>query len=49
MLGDEIAAIIGHLTLKKVGRYTKSAEQRTIAAGRIERLAKQKSNENSQT
>jgi hypothetical protein len=46
---NESAAITGHLTLKEVGRYTKSAEQRTLAAARIERLAKQKSNENFQT
>lgn len=46
---NEIAAITGHMTLKEVGRYTKAAEQRTLATAAIERLAKQKTNENSQT
>jgi site-specific recombinase XerD len=46
---NEIAAITGHMTLKEVGRYTKAAEQRTLATAAIERLSKQKPNENSQT
>ena len=46
---NEIAAITGHRTLKEVARYTKAAEQRTLATAAIERLAKQKPNENSQT
>lgn len=46
---NEIAAITGHTTLKEVARYTKAAEQRTLATAAIERLTKQKPNENSQT
>jgi integrase len=45
---NEIAAITGHTTLKEVGRYTKAAEQRTLATAAIERLTKQKPNKNSQ-
>jgi hypothetical protein len=46
---NEIAGITGHMTLKEVGRHTKAAEQRTLATAAIERLSKQKPNENSQT
>ena len=35
---NEIAAITGHMTLKEVERYTKAAEQRTLATAAIERL-----------
>ena len=46
---NEIAAVTGHMTLKEVGRYTKAAEQKTLATAAIRRLVKQNLNENSQT
>jgi integrase len=46
---NEIASITGHLTLKEIERYTKAAEQRTLAASAMGRLEKQDANRNSQT
>ena len=36
---NEIAAITGHATLAEISRYTKAAEQRTLARSAISRLA----------
>jgi integrase len=46
---NEIASITGHTTLKEIERYTKAAEQKTLATAAIGRLTKQKPNGNSQT
>ncbi len=40
---NEIAAITGHATLAEVTRYTKAAEQRTLAQSAIDRLMQRRS------
>jgi integrase len=45
----EIAAILGHESLKEVERYTKAAEQKRLAAAAMRRLERQEANRNSQT
>jgi enterobacteria phage integrase len=45
----EIAAILGHESLKEVERYTKAADQRKLATSAMKRLERQDANKNSQT
>jgi integrase len=46
---NEIASITGHATLQEVSRYTKAAEQRTLAQSAMRRLSVPKPNADSQT
>jgi hypothetical protein len=46
---NEIASITGHATLQEVSRYTKAAEQRTLAQSAMRRLSPQKPKQDSQT
>ena len=39
LFANEIAAITGHATLAEISRYSKAAEQRTLARSAISRLA----------
>ena len=46
---NEIASITGHATLQEVSRYTKAAEQRSLAEAAMERLLARNSSMDSQT
>ncbi|HET7381175.1 MAG TPA: hypothetical protein VFJ59_01120 [Pseudolabrys sp.] len=45
----QIAAVIGHTTLKEVARHTRAANQECLAADAIDMLTDQKTFKNSQT